>query len=124
MPLRLRAVPGLGDREKQGIWKRIWGPKGVWHLSWEAHLSISGFFRDRVSPHPGTGPSPAPRLCWDTFQSLYKPTPQCPWFLGLGVGMGGNGKMQLLDTGQDPQAHASSPLTHLTAALDNSPVQK
>lgn len=37
------AVAGLGKRDTEGIWKGTWGLKMGWHLSWEAHLSTSGF---------------------------------------------------------------------------------
>lgn len=48
----------LGYREREEIWKRIWGLKMAWPLSWELHPSTFGFFRGRVILGQGNGPSP------------------------------------------------------------------
>lgn len=66
-----------------------------WHLSWEAHLSTSGFLRGGVGPHQGNSPSSCLPPVLGPFQGLYGRTPRSPGFFGSGGRNGRPWKRQL-----------------------------
>lgn len=66
-----------------------------WHLSWEAHLSTSGFLRGGVGPHQGNSPSSCLPPVLGPFQGLYGGTPRSPGFFGSGGRNGRPWKRQL-----------------------------
>lgn len=73
--LRLGVVPGLGDREKEGTWKRIWGPKVVWHLSKRhicPHLDSSEI---ESAPSKALAPHPPPPCAGTHFKACTSPLP-------------------------------------------------
>lgn len=95
------------------------GLRKGWHLSWETHLSTSGF-----STRDGVGPHPSPYSCLPPGTNFKACTGPLPKASGLGVGVGGHGKTQSPGTGHATQACTSSLFKHLTASLDNSPLLK
>ena len=114
-----RAGVGLVNREREGMsLGKTRGLRKSWHLSWETHLSTSGFStKDGVGPHPSPSSS-----CLPPGTNSKACTGPLPKASGLGVRVGGHRETQPPDTGQATQACTSSLFKRLTAFLDNSPL--
>lgn len=78
------------------------GLRKGWHLSWETHLSTSGF-----STRDGVGPHPSPYSCLPPGTNFKACTGPLPKASGLGVGVGGHRKTQ------PPRHRTGHPRLHL-----------